>query len=177
MISPTSERTSSAQLCWRLKNYLKSTIKQDRLNKCLRMHCQKWITTTNHTVMIAKRFPGAKEQRKGNFGKFDHGYLHGCLKMPPPPAPNHVSKRSAASAKEPDFISNGEWEIMVSDGRQQTNSIIWFYRRGLNTAKTRVYEPKIFQARLRTKGLYKNGANWKIRLLRFLNRFFFLKNI
>ena len=99
------------------------------------------------------------------------------FKDAPPPAPNHVSKRSAASAKEPDFISNGEWEIMVSDGRQQTNSIIWFYRRGLNTAKTRVYEPKIFQARLRTKGLYKNGANWKIRLLRFLNRFFFLKNI
>ena len=84
MISPTSERTSSAPLCWRLKNYLKSTIKQDRLNKCLRMHCQKWITTTNDTVKIAKRFAGAKKQRKGHFGKFDHGYVHGCLKMPPP---------------------------------------------------------------------------------------------
>ena len=46
-----------------------------------------------------------------------------------------------------------------------------------NTAKIRVYEPKIFQARLRTKGLYKNGTNWKIRLLRFLNRFLFFKNI
>ena len=170
MISPTSERTSSAQLCWRLKNYLKSTIKQDRLNKCLRMHCQKWITTTNDTVMIAKRFPGAKEQRKGNFGKFDHGYRHGCLKMPPPPQSRFKTLRRLCKRA-------GEWEIMVSDGRQQTNSIIWFYRRGLNTAKTRVYEPKIFQARLRTKGLYKNGANWKIRLLRFLNRFFFLKNI
>ena len=121
MTSATSELTSSAPLCWRLKNYLKSTIKQDRLNKCLRMHCQKWITTTKDTVKIAKRFPGAKEQRKGHFGKFDHGYVHGCVKMTPPPPP-HVSKRSAASAKELGFLTNGEWEIMVSDGRKQTNS-------------------------------------------------------
>ena len=122
MTSATSERTSSAPLRWRLKNCLKSTIRQDRLIKCVRMHCQKWITTTNDTVKIAKRFPGAKEQRKRHFGKFDHGYVHGCVKMTPPPLPHHVSKRSAASAKEPDFLTNGEWEIMVSDGRQQTNS-------------------------------------------------------
>ena len=119
MTSATSELTSSAPLCWRLKNYLKSTIKQDRLNKYLRRHCQKWITTTNDTAKIAKRFPGDKEQRKGHFGKFEHGYVHGCVKMPPPIT---FQKRSAASAKEPDFLTNGEWEKMVSDGRKQTNS-------------------------------------------------------
>ena len=43
-----------------------------------------------------------------------------CKDDPPPPP--HVSKRSAASAKELGFLTNGEWEIMVSDGRKQTNS-------------------------------------------------------
>ena len=40
----TSERTFSALR--RLMNYLRSTMKQDRLNNCLRMHCRKSITDT-----------------------------------------------------------------------------------------------------------------------------------
>ena len=114
MTSATSERTSSAPLCWRLKNCLKSTIRQDRLIKCLRMHCQKWITTTNDTVKIAKRFPGAKEQRKGHFGKFDHGYVHGCVKMTPPPPPSRfktlrrLCKRAGLSHQRR-MRDNGLW--------------------------------------------------------------------
>ena len=42
--SATSERTFSALR--RLKNYLRSTMKQDRLNNCLLMCCHKSITDT-----------------------------------------------------------------------------------------------------------------------------------
>ena len=42
--SATSERTFSALR--RLKNYLRSTMKQDHLNNCLLMHCRKSITDT-----------------------------------------------------------------------------------------------------------------------------------
>ena len=63
----TSEGTFSV-LRW-LKNYLTSTIKQDRLKNCLVMYCHKSITDTLDTVKIAKRFACANEQRKGHFGK------------------------------------------------------------------------------------------------------------
>ena len=65
----TSERTFSALR--RLKKYLRSTMKQDRLNNCLLMHCCKSITDTLETVKIAKRFACANEQRKRHFGKFE----------------------------------------------------------------------------------------------------------
>ena len=67
--SATSEPTFSALR--RLKNYLRSTLKQDRLNNCLLMHCHKSITDTQDTVNIAKRFACANEQRKEHFGKFE----------------------------------------------------------------------------------------------------------
>ena len=67
--SATSERTFSAPR--RLKNYLRSTMKQDRLNNCLLMHCHRSITDTLNTVKIEKRFACANEQRKGHFGKFE----------------------------------------------------------------------------------------------------------
>ena len=67
--SATSERTFSTLR--RLKNYLRSTMKQDRLNNCLLMHCRKSITDTLDTVKIAKWFACANEQRKGHFGQFE----------------------------------------------------------------------------------------------------------
>ena len=48
VVSAASERTFSALR--RLKNYLRSTIKQDRLNNCLLIHCHKSITDTVDTV-------------------------------------------------------------------------------------------------------------------------------
>ena len=50
---------------------LRSTMKQDRLNNCLLMHCHKSIADTLDTVKIAKRFACSNEQRKGHFGKFE----------------------------------------------------------------------------------------------------------
>ena len=68
--SATSERTFPALR--QLKNYLRSTMKQDCLNNCLLvlMHCHKSITDTLDTVKIAKRFACVVQQRKGHFGKF-----------------------------------------------------------------------------------------------------------
>ena len=67
--SAISERIFSALR--RLKNYLRSTMKQDRLNNCSLLHCHKSITDTLDTVKIAKRFASANEQRKEHFGKFE----------------------------------------------------------------------------------------------------------
>ena len=53
----------------RLKNYLRSTMKQARLNNCLLTHCHKSITDTLDTLKIAKRFGYANDQRKRHFGK------------------------------------------------------------------------------------------------------------
>ena len=50
-----------------LKNYLRSTMKQDCLNNCQLMYCHKSITDTLDTVKVAC----ANEQRKGYFEKFD----------------------------------------------------------------------------------------------------------
>ena len=80
----------------RLKNYLRSTMKQDGLNNCLQMHCHKSITDTQDTVKIAKRFTCANEQRKGHLRKFEQGYAQRWVKDEPP-HPLHVSKCSAAS--------------------------------------------------------------------------------
>ena len=89
----TSERTFSA-LRW-LKNYLRSTTKQDRLNNCLLVHYHKSITDTLDTVKIAKRIACANEQLKGHFGNYAYGWVED--EPPPPPPLPHVSKRSAAS--------------------------------------------------------------------------------
>ena len=61
LTSVTSERTALR----RLKNYLRSTMKQDCLNNCLLMHCHKSIMGALDPVKIAC----ANEQRKGHFGK------------------------------------------------------------------------------------------------------------
>ena len=63
--SATSERTFSA-LRW-LKNYQRSTMKQDRLNNCPLMRCHTSITDTLDTLKIAF----VNKQRKRYFGKFD----------------------------------------------------------------------------------------------------------
>ena len=89
--SATSESTFSALRL--LKNYLRSTMKQDCLNNCLLMHCHKLTTGTLYTAKVAKRFACANEQCKGHFGKFMSGYAHGWVEEQPP----HVSKHSAAS--------------------------------------------------------------------------------
>ena len=75
--SSISERTFYALR--RLKNYLRSTIKQNRLNNCLFMHCHKSIMGTLYTVKIAKRFARANELCKGHFGKFEKGYKLGLV--------------------------------------------------------------------------------------------------
>ena len=67
--SATSERTFSALR--RLKNYLRCSMKQDRLNNCLLMCCHKSTTDTLGTVKIAKRFASSNELQKGHFGKFE----------------------------------------------------------------------------------------------------------
>ena len=62
--SATSEHTFSALR--RLKNYLRSTMKQDHLNNCPLTSCHKLIMDTPDTVKI----PCANKQRNGHFGKF-----------------------------------------------------------------------------------------------------------
>ena len=78
---------------------LRSTMKQDRLNNCLLLHCHKLITDTLDTVKIAKKFACVNELRKRHFGKFEWGYALGLgyNESPPPPPFPHVSKRSAVS--------------------------------------------------------------------------------
>ena len=68
-----------------LKNYLRSTIKQDRLNNCPLMHCYKSIILWRlDIVKIAKRFVCANKQGKGHFGKFEWGYVDGFQNAPLP---------------------------------------------------------------------------------------------
>ena len=51
--SATSESTFSALRL--LKNYLRSTMKQDCLNNCLLMHCHKLTTGTLYTAKVCLR--------------------------------------------------------------------------------------------------------------------------
>ena len=60
--SVTSQRIFSALR--RLKNYLRSTKKQDPLNNYLLMHSHKSITDTIGTVRIVERFACAVEKQK-----------------------------------------------------------------------------------------------------------------
>ena len=93
LTSATSERTFSALR--NLKNYLRRTMKQDRLKNCLLMHCHKSITGTLDTAKIAKTFSCANELRKLSRGM----RLAWCTLRPLPPSPLHVLKRSTASEK------------------------------------------------------------------------------
>ena len=63
--SATLERTFSPLR--RLKNYLRSTMKQDRLNNCLLMHCHKSIMDALDTVKIAKRFACGQQSTQRTF--------------------------------------------------------------------------------------------------------------
>ena len=67
-----------------LKNYLRSTMKQDCLNNCQLMYCHKSITDTLDTVKVVC----ANEQRKGYFEKIwlkECVWLSGRWAPPPPP--------------------------------------------------------------------------------------------
>ena len=69
-----------------LKNSLRSTMKQDRLNNCILMHCHKSIYgLTLDTVKIVKRFACADEQRKGNLSRDMR--MAGWKMCSPPPTP------------------------------------------------------------------------------------------
>ena len=70
-VTSTHRRLQSAHFLPSDDNYLRGTMKQDRLNNCRLMHCHKSITDTLDTVKIAKRFACANEQRKGHFGNFE----------------------------------------------------------------------------------------------------------
>ena len=67
--------------CWKyhwcsitiLKNYLRSTMRQDCLNKCLLMHCDESIMDTLDTVKIAKMFACAIKNAKGILRKLSWG--------------------------------------------------------------------------------------------------------
>jgi len=72
--------------------FLRSTMKKDRLNNYLILHCHKSITDTLNTVDIAKKFVCANEQRKTYFGKYRVEICDWLNDESP-----HVSKRSAAS--------------------------------------------------------------------------------
>ena len=90
--------------------YLRSTTKQDRLNKCLLMHCHKSITDTPCTLLRLQRgLLVPKNYAKDILVNPSRGMrLTWCTMSPPPPPPpphththththTHVSKRSAAS--------------------------------------------------------------------------------
>ena len=77
VVSATSERTFSTFR--RLKNYLSSTMKQDRLKNCLLMHCHKPIKDTLDGVKILKRFACTNELRKGHFAKSEEWYALGLV--------------------------------------------------------------------------------------------------
>ena len=66
--SATSVRTFSALR--RLKNYMRSTMRQDRLNNCMLLHCHKPHADTIESEEIAKSFVSVNEQRKHFFGRY-----------------------------------------------------------------------------------------------------------
>ena len=63
----TSERTFSATR--RLKNYLRSSMTQERLNHILLFHCHKVRTDRIDIHQIAYSFIGVNDRRKQYFGK------------------------------------------------------------------------------------------------------------
>ena len=86
MTSVTSQRIFSALR--RLKNYLRSTKKQDPLNNYLLMHSHKSITDTIGTVRIVERFACAVEkQKKAILENLSRGMRMAEWKMSTPPPP------------------------------------------------------------------------------------------
>ena len=66
--SATSERVFSA--LGRLKNYMRSTMRQDCLNSCMLLHCHKPHTDTIESEEIAKSFVSVNEQHKLFFDRY-----------------------------------------------------------------------------------------------------------
>jgi len=64
----TSERSFSAMR--RLKNYLRMTMTQERLNNLMLMHVHKTKTDNLNLETIVNEFVSFKEQRFSFFGKF-----------------------------------------------------------------------------------------------------------
>ena len=66
----------------------------------MHIHLHKSITDTLDTVKIAKNWlVPTNKQRKGHFGKFELGFVHGPSKILAP----QVSKRSAASNQQKSY--------------------------------------------------------------------------
>jgi len=66
--SATAERTFSAMR--RLKNYMRATMTQKRLNNIMLMHCHKDRVDALDLVTVAKTFVGANDRRRKYFGSF-----------------------------------------------------------------------------------------------------------
>ena len=81
--SATSKRTFSALR--RLKNYLRSTMKQDRLNNCLLMHCHESIRTHCTLLRLQKGLLVPTNYAKHVLGNLSRGMrLAWCtIKAPP----------------------------------------------------------------------------------------------
>ena len=66
--SATAERTFSALR--RLKNYLRSTMTQPRLNNMMLLHIHKYVTDDLDLLQVAKEFVQVNDRRKNYFGTF-----------------------------------------------------------------------------------------------------------
>ena len=66
--SATSERTFSALR--RLKNCMRSTMRQDRLNSCILLHCHKPDTENIESEEIAKSFVSVNEKTYTFLGRY-----------------------------------------------------------------------------------------------------------
>ena len=68
MTSATAEQTFSS--LWRLKNYLRSTMTQKRLNNVVLMHTHKECTDKVNLLSITKKFVTSNERRANYFGHY-----------------------------------------------------------------------------------------------------------
>ena len=68
-------------------------MKQDHLNKCQLMHCNKSITDTLETANIAKRFTCANVQGRKFWVKYAHGWVEDEPHPLPPPPPRFKTLR------------------------------------------------------------------------------------
>ena len=118
--SATSERTFSALR--RLKNYQRSTMKQDRLKLMiyLLMHCHKSITDKLDTVkgQTLWRLLVPMNNAKGISENLSRGMLMANWKMSAPTPFHHVSKSSTASG----VASEAMRERSASIGKRTTTT-------------------------------------------------------
>ena len=68
LTSATAERTFSAMR--RLKNYMRATMTQKRLNNIMLMHCHKDRVDALDLITVAKTFIDANDRRQKFFGSF-----------------------------------------------------------------------------------------------------------